>query len=70
MPEGVAISSLRGSSHPRAGTYISFVSYIGRGILYHYATLEAFDPIIYYKFIFAYTIIKIITVSSHYNYIM
>ena len=33
--EWVAISSSRGSSQPRDQTYISYVSCIGRGVLYH-----------------------------------
>ena len=69
-PEWVAISSLRGSSQPRDGTCISYVSYVDRWILYHRAAWEAFDPIVYYKFVFAYTMKKIITPSSHYNCIM
>ena len=31
----VAMSSSRGSSQPRDGTCVSFVSWIGRGIIYH-----------------------------------
>ena len=38
MLEWVAISSSRGSSWPRNRTRVSFVSYIGRWILYHCAT--------------------------------
>ena len=43
--EWVAISFYRGSSQPRDGTRVSCVSYIGRQILYHWATWEA--PYIY-----------------------
>ena len=38
-----AISYYRGSSPPRDGIYISCVSCIGRQILYHWATWEAYD---------------------------
>ena len=38
--EWVTISSSRGSSRPRDGTWVSCVSYIGRKILYHWATWE------------------------------
>ena len=33
--EGVAISFSRGSSSPRDGTHVSFVSYISRQFIYH-----------------------------------
>ena len=36
-----AISSSRGSSWPRDGTWVSCISCIGRRILYHWATWEA-----------------------------
>ena len=39
--EWVAISSFRRSSQPRDRTHISRVSFIGRHILYHWATWEA-----------------------------
>ena len=39
--EWVAMLSSRGSSPPRDWTCVSFVSCIGRWILYHWATLEA-----------------------------
>ena len=39
--EWVAISSSRGSSKPRDQTCISFISCVGRWILYHCATWEA-----------------------------
>ena len=39
--ECVAISSSRGSSQPRDGTRVFWVSYIGRQIRYHRATWEA-----------------------------
>ena len=39
--EYIAISSSRGSSQPRDRTHISCVSCIGRRILYHWATREA-----------------------------
>ena len=39
--EWVAISSSRGSSQPRDPTWVSYVSCIGRWILYHWATWEA-----------------------------
>ena len=39
--EWVAISSSRGSSKPRDQTRISFISCVGRWILYHCATWEA-----------------------------
>ena len=40
--EWAAISSSRGSSPPRDQTHVSYGSYIGRNILYHWATWE--DP--------------------------
>ena len=39
--EWVAIPSSRGSSRPRDQTHISYISFIGRQILYHSATWEA-----------------------------
>ena len=39
--EGVSISSSRESSQPRDRTCISYVSCIGRQILYHFTTWEA-----------------------------
>ena len=39
--EWVAVSSSRGSSRPRDQTHISYISFIGRQILYHSATWEA-----------------------------
>ena len=52
--EKVAISFSRGSSPPRDWTHIACISYIGRQILYHWATREAL-PIaavaIYHNFI-------------------
>ena len=39
--EWIAISSSRGSSRPRDPTCISWISFIGRWILYHWATWEA-----------------------------
>ena len=39
--EPVAISSFRGSSWPRDGTCVSYVSCIGRQILYHWHHLES-----------------------------
>ena len=39
--EQVAISYSRGSSGPRDQTCVSYISYIGRWILYHCATWEA-----------------------------
>ena len=39
--EWVAIAYFRGSSRPRDWTHISFISYIGRQILYHCTTWEA-----------------------------
>ena len=39
--EWVAISSPRGSSRPRDRTRVSYISCIGRRILYHWATREA-----------------------------
>ena len=39
--EWVAISSSSGSSHPRYWTHVSFGSYIGKWIVYHWATWEA-----------------------------
>ena len=41
--EWVDISSSRGSSQPRDQTCVSCVFYIGRQILYHLATWEAYD---------------------------
>ena len=41
MLEWVAISFSRGSSQPRDWTHISYISCIGRHILYHWATWEA-----------------------------
>ena len=41
IPESVVISSSRGSSQPRDGTWISCISYIGRRAVYHHATWEA-----------------------------
>ena len=41
IPEWVAISFSKGSSQPRDGTRISWVSCIGRRVLYHWATWEA-----------------------------
>ena len=38
--EWVAISSPRGSSHPRDGTHVPLISSIGRQILYHCITKE------------------------------
>ena len=38
--EWVAISSSRGSSRPRDGTYVSCISCISRWILYHYCHLK------------------------------
>ena len=43
--EWVAIPSSRGSSQPRDRTRVSWVSYIDKQILYHWATWEA--PIVY-----------------------
>ena len=43
IPEQVAISSSRGSSWPRDQTHISCFSGIGRKILYHWATKEAWN---------------------------
>jgi len=40
--------SSRGSSQPRNQTHISYVSYIGRRILYHYSHLGS--PTKYYTF--------------------
>ena len=40
--EGGAISPSRGSFQPRDGTQVSYISCIGRQILYHHATWEAF----------------------------
>ena len=40
--EWVAMPSSRGPSHPRAQTCISCVSCIGKQILYHWATWEAY----------------------------
>ena len=40
MLEWVAISSSRGSSRPRNGTHVSYVSCIGRRVLYHCATWD------------------------------
>ena len=40
LEEG-AISSSRGSFQPRDGTHVSYISCIGRWILYHHATWEA-----------------------------
>ena len=37
--ERVAIASSRGSSQPRDQTHVSYVSCIGRGVLYHYRHL-------------------------------
>ena len=39
--EWVAISFSRGSSQPRDRTHISYISWIGKQILYHWATWEA-----------------------------
>ena len=39
-----AISSSRGSSLPRGQTHVSYVSCIGRWVLYHWATWEAHTP--------------------------
>ena len=39
--EWVAISSSRGSSWPRDGTRVSYISWIDQRILYHWATREA-----------------------------
>ena len=48
--EWVAISSSRASSWTRDSTHISYVSCIGRWILYHWATWEApFSHISYYR---------------------
>ena len=41
--EWVAISSSRGSSQPRYWTHVSCISCIGRWILYHQATWEAYS---------------------------
>ena len=41
IPEWAAMPSSRGSSQPRDGTHISYVSFIGRWILYHWAIREA-----------------------------
>ena len=41
----VTISYLRGSSQPKVWTHVSFVSCIGRWILYHCITWEAFDMV-------------------------
>ena len=35
IPEWVAMPSSRGSSQPRDGTQVFYVSYIGRQVLYH-----------------------------------
>ena len=37
--EWVAVPSLRGSSQPRDRTHVSYVSCIGRWVLYHYCHL-------------------------------
>ena len=37
--ESVAISFSRGSSWPRDRTHVSYVSYLGRQVLYHFTTL-------------------------------
>ena len=44
--EWVATSSSRGSSPPRDRTHVSYVSCIGRRVLYHWATREASNLII------------------------
>ena len=41
IPEWVAIPFSRGSSRPRDWTHVSWVSCIGRQILYHWITWEA-----------------------------
>ena len=43
--EWVAISYSRGSSQPRDGTHVSYVSCIGRWVLYHFPTWEALKMI-------------------------
>ena len=44
IPEWVSVSSSRGSSQPRDQTCISFVSCVGRWVLYHQRPLEALVP--------------------------
>ena len=44
--EWVAMPSSRGSSRPREGTHVSYVSCIGRQVLYHWCHLESLYIII------------------------
>ena len=44
--EWVAMLSSRGSSRPREGTHVSYVSCIGRRVLYHWCHLESLYIII------------------------
>ena len=47
--ELVAISSSRGSSQPSIWTHVSCISWIGRQVLYHWATWEALLLLLGYK---------------------
>ena len=48
----VAISSSRGSSWPRDQTWVSGVSYVGRQVLYHWATKEEINFLLFTSLIF------------------
>ena len=53
MLEWVAICYSRGSSWPRAWTHVSYVSCIGRQILYHCITWEALTSLLLQIFFFS-----------------